>query len=579
MSSSNYSNGTPICKYFHENQAAAGCAEAWIQAEPAEADHPYLETKGLEAVADAIEQEAVPPADPKVVVSRLAKLDALEYDQERDKVAKALGVRASTLDTEVKKARAEAEAISTAGAMDFEDVTPWPETVNGAALLDEIEQTIEAYAVTADNVPTAVALWVLMTWSIGAARIAPVLAITSPEKRCGKTTLLALLTLLVQKPLPASNISPAAVFRAIDKWTPTLLIDEADTFIGQNDELRGVLNSGHTRSTAFVIRTAGDDHEPRRFSTWGAKVVAMIGKLPDTLADRAICVAMRRKLPEEKVTRLRNDPFEELRQQIARFAADHLDALKGAEPMIPAGINDRAGDNWEPLIAIADQAGGDWPEKARAAALALFGAPAEAESIRTMLLADMRRLLIENKALSSTDLAEKLGDMEERPWPEFGKTGKPITPTKVARLLSGFGISPRKLPSDSGYGPGTRGYTIESARDAFNRYLPSVKSAEVPEVNNSGTSGDIQSATQPDPVALSKTSEANNDSGCGTSALANTPRAALFAMAHDACHGLTVDPSELAECIERQNDPDLHNPTAVQRWAKLIDQRGGFLCD
>ncbi|MDP1086397.1 DUF3631 domain-containing protein, partial [Klebsiella pneumoniae] len=84
-------------------------------------------------------------------------------------------------------------------------------------------------------------------------------------------------------------------------------------------------------------------------------------------------------------------------------------------------INDRAGDNWEPLLAIADQAGGDWPDRARAAALALSGAPAEAESIRTMLLADMRRLLIEHRALSSTDLAEKLGDIEERPWPEFGR--------------------------------------------------------------------------------------------------------------------------------------------------------------
>jgi hypothetical protein len=302
----------------------------------------------------------------------------------------------------------------------------------------------------------------------------------------------------------------------------------------------------------------------------------MIGNLPDTLADRAVPVAMRRKLPSEKVARLRGDHFEPLRQRMARFAADHLEAIKRAEPEIPTGINDRAGDNWEPLLAIADQAGGHWPEKARTAALALSGAPAEAESIRTMLLADMRRLLIEHKALSSTDLADKLADIEERPWPEFGKAGKPITPTKVARMLGAFQIKPEKLPTGSGYGAGTRGYTLESARDAFDRYLPPVQSAKVPRVNNGGASSDFQSATQPDPVALSKTPKANNDGGFGTLALSTAPRAEIFAMARDACDGLNVDPSELADFIARQNDPELHNPAAVRRWAELAHDRGGF---
>lgn len=512
--------------------------------------------------------------DPKAEIARLAKLDALEYEQEREAVAETLGVRISILDSEVKKARAEAEATGAAGAFDFEDLEPWPEPVNGAALLDEIERTVEAYAVTADNVPAAVALWTLLTWCIDAARIAPILAITSPEKRCGKTTLLALLTRLVRKPLPASNISPAAVFRAIEIWKPTLLIDEADTFMRQNDELRGVLNSGHTRSSAYVIRTVGDNYEPRQFSTWGAKVVAMIGNLPDTLADRAVPVAMRRKLPSEEVTRLRGEQFEPLRQRMARFAADHLEAIKRAEPEIPTGINDRAGDNWEPLLAIADQAGGDWPEKARAAALALSGAPAEAESIRTMLLADMRRLLIEHKALSSTDLANKLADMEERPWPELSKAGKPITPAKVARLVSGFQIKPEKLPSDSGYARGTRGYTLENARDAFARYLPPIQSGEVPQANNGEASGEFQSATPTDPVALSRTQKANNGRGCGTSPLSTLSRAELFDIARDACDGLTVDPSELCDFITKQNDPELYNLAAVRRWAELIEQRG-----
>ncbi|TQE99573.1 MAG: DUF3631 domain-containing protein [Spiribacter salinus] len=530
--------------------------------------------EGPATVASAIEQAVIPPSDADAEVARLAKLDALKYDQVREAIARELGVRVSTLDREVKKARAETEATSATAAFDFEDPEPWPDPVDGAELLDEIEETVEMYAVTADHVPTAVSLWTLLSWSIDAARIAPILAITSPEKRCGKTTLLALLTRLVRKPLPASNITPAAVFRAIEKWTPTLLIDEADTFIRHNDELRGVLNSGHTRSNAFVIRTVGDDHEPRRFSTWGAKVVAMIGNLPDTLADRAIPVAMRRKLPSEKVRRLRGDPFEELKQRIARFASDHLEAIKQAEPEIPSGISDRAGDNWEPLLAIADQAGGGWPEKARTAALALSGAPAEAESIRTMLLADMRRLLVEHTALSSTDLADKLAEMEERPWPEFGKAGNPITPAKVARLVSGFDVRPEKLPSDSGYGPGTRGYTLEGARDAFARYLPPVQSANVPSANNHGGCGNSQSANEHARLAGSISAKLNDGRASGTLAPSNPSGAEILEVAREACHDLKVDPSKLAEFIAKQNDPELYNPAAVRRWAEVIEQRG-----
>jgi putative DNA primase/helicase len=79
----------------------------------------------------------------------------------------------------------------------------------------------------------------------------------------------------------------------------SLLVDEADSFLGEKEELRGILNSGHTRDAAYVVRTVGDEHEPRRFSTWAAKAVAMIGHLPDTLADRSIIIPMRRRAPGE----------------------------------------------------------------------------------------------------------------------------------------------------------------------------------------------------------------------------------------------------------------------------------------
>ena len=212
--------------------------------------------------------------------------------------------------------------------MQLEDPEPWADPVNGAALLDAIAATFTRYLALPAHASTALALWVLHTYTFQAWFTSPFLAITSPVKRCGKTLLLIVLGALVPRRLFASNVTPAVLFRTIEKYGPTLLIDEADTFIRDNDELRGVLNSGHTRTTAVVIRAVGDDHDPRAFSTWCPKAIALIGRLPDTLADRAIEIAMRRRTAGERVERLRQDRIEgecaDLRRQAARWAADHL---------------------------------------------------------------------------------------------------------------------------------------------------------------------------------------------------------------------------------------------------------------
>src|SRR5262249_26279091 len=150
---------------------------------------------------------------------------------------------------------------------------------------------------------------------------------------------------------------------------------EADSFLPDNEELRGVLNSGHRRATAVTVRCVGDDLEPKTFSTWCAKAIALIGKLPGTLADRSIKVALRRKGRAERVERLRHtrlgNETAELQRKAARWATDNVNALRSADPSIPETLNDRAGDCWRPLLAIADRAGGEWPELARSAAVAM----------------------------------------------------------------------------------------------------------------------------------------------------------------------------------------------------------------
>ena len=152
--------------------------------------------------------------------------------------------------------------------------------VDGAALLTALAETFTRHALLPEGGAEALALWTLHTYTHEAAYISPILCLSSPQRRCGKTTVLSLLRAIVRRPLPTANVTAAALFRATEQWHPTLLIDEADSFLRDNEELRGVLNSGHTRDMAYVIRTVGDDHEPRAFCTWAPKAIASLGACP-----------------------------------------------------------------------------------------------------------------------------------------------------------------------------------------------------------------------------------------------------------------------------------------------------------
>jgi putative DNA primase/helicase len=227
----------------------------------------------------------------EAAIAQLAALLPMQYDRARRGEAKRLGVQVLTLDRLVAAARK-----TNGGGEMFPEVEPWPEPVDGARLLTEIVATIRRYVVCDAPTAQAVALWIVMTWLMDVLNVAPLAVVSSPQKRCGKTQLLAIIDRLAYRALAAGNISAAAVFRAIEQWSPTLIIDEADAFMKQDENLRGLLNAGHTRDTAFVIRTVGDDHVPKRFSVWGPKAIAGIGRLADTLMDRAIVLPMRRKV-------------------------------------------------------------------------------------------------------------------------------------------------------------------------------------------------------------------------------------------------------------------------------------------
>jgi putative DNA primase/helicase len=243
----------------------------------------------------------------------LALLTPIDYDRRREAVAKRLSIRVQTLDDSVAKLRPKT-GTETKGTILLHEPEPWPSPVDGGELLNAVRAIFEKYAILPAGAAVMLPLWVIHTYLLDASDVSPYVVITSPEKQCGKTIVLQLLQALVYRPLPASNITAAAVFRTIEAFKPTLLIDEADSFMRHNEELRGVLNSGHRRSMAYCIRTTGDNHEPKRFATWCPKAIALIGKLPTTLEDRSIPVLMRRKSRDEKVQRIR-DKF--LREETA----------------------------------------------------------------------------------------------------------------------------------------------------------------------------------------------------------------------------------------------------------------------
>lgn len=357
----------------------------------------------------------------------------------------------------------------------FPEIEPWPDEVDGADLLDEIEGVLKRYVVLPEYTETAIALWVLHTWALEAFDISPYLYLKSPEMRCGKTTTLSLLKYMVQREVSSSHMSPATIFRVVEVHNPTLLIDEADTFLKLSDELNGIINAGHSRSLAFVWRIEGDDHIPAKFNVFCPKVIAGIGSQRETLEDRSIIVPMKRKKINEKVPRLPRkleDELKPIRQKCLRWVMDNIDALKDADPAVPDELNDRAADNWRPSLAIADRVGGEWPQKAKEAALSISGGKELGDSsIGVELLSDIQTYFIENNAseVDTQKLLEYLHGLEERPWQEWGNKGRPITPQHLAKNLEKFGIRPRQYKVSN---EKKRGYVKNDFHDAFERYLP-----------------------------------------------------------------------------------------------------------
>lgn len=356
---------------------------------------------------------------------------------------------------------------------------PWPDDVQIAVLLDRVADFIRGHVVLpSDREVHAVALWIVASYMFNAARVFPRLHIHSPEKECGKTILLEVIEALVQKPLLVTGVSGAAIYRMTEVYSPTWLVDEADSIRPEYEDIRQVINSGH-RKGGRAIKCVGDTHEPRAFNSFSPMALASIRALWDTVESRSIIIRMDRK--ERGITvksMLGREPEEtasSIRRQILRWAQEHessLETLLEDETRLPlpAGLGDRAKNNWAPLLAVALLAGQEWTHRAIEAAEAIDLSPeGREESVRFVLLRDIRAIFQERglTIIASTALTDALCSMEESPWATWSN-GRPITPNRVARFLSDFNVRSGNARIDGGV---AKCYTLGQFQPVFSRYL------------------------------------------------------------------------------------------------------------
>jgi putative DNA primase/helicase len=434
----------------------------------------------------------------------IADLKGLALNVRIDEIAKQWGLSAPAIRSEIKSIldkRAEETGASSGGnEVRFDDPEPCEIPVDGRMLLDEIAAAIRDNMDLPPHVAELCALWIAHTYCYKLFSHSIRLAIMSPQPRCGKTRLQDLIGLMAWRPKQSANMSGAVMYRLVAHYGVTLIIDEVDTHLAgptANPEIRGILNAGHGRN-GCVDRCEGDDHKVVSFPCFGPVVLGGIGTLPPTLQDRSASIWLQRKSREKKLPRIddRAENWLRIKRQCLRWINDSYDALARAEPSIPGDLTDRQADGWRALLAIADVAGGDWPAKAKAAAIAISGAEPEAETIGVQLLTDIFAMFHKNTAeddeppvweviettdkhgdtvpapLTSKAIVAGLLALETRPWAEWNK-GKGITMNALGRQLDHFHIRSKQLKGKPGIDPGTNphGYEYEQFSEIWPKYL------------------------------------------------------------------------------------------------------------
>jgi hypothetical protein len=350
----------------------------------------------------------------------------------------------------------------------------------GAALLEDVSRFLARFVVYPSNhAQIAHVLWIAHAHLMDAWESTPRIAFLSPEPASGKTRSMEVSEFLVPEPVAAVNVTPAYLFRKVggEDGPPTILFDEIDTVFGakakENEELRALLNSGHRRgAVAGRCVTRGKTVETEEISSYSAVALAGLGWLPDTILSRSVIIRMRRRAPDETIEAFRRRVHapqgEALCRRLAGWAAAILDEATKARPDMPAGVEDRNADMWEPLLAVADIAGADWPKLAREAAKALVAVAREIEpSLNIRLLADLRTVFGDEEQLITKKILAELYLLEDAPWKDL--KGKPLSDNQLARRLRQYGVKSKNLRIGDAV---PKGYDRADLHDVWRRYLP-----------------------------------------------------------------------------------------------------------
>lgn len=353
------------------------------------------------------------------------------------------------------------------------EVIPFNGNVDGLELVNELISIIKQHVILRDEEAIAIAYWILQTYNINAFTFAPRLLIISPEKRCGKTTLLQLLEMLCYRAWSVGNCTPAVLYKVIEQEQPTVLMDEADSFFNSNNDMRNIINVGFQNKFG-VARSGGKNFEAiKSYKVFAMMAIAAINTLPDTIMDRGIKIGMRRKLAHEKTLPLRErvykNKFDLIRSKCRKLMLEI--GTPAGEKIIEdiSGLNDRACDVWEGMISIADLLG-DKERVVKAAIKLSHDTSTDSESIKNILLKDILHIFQKYSFcdVSSANLIEELVSIEASPWSEISK-GKPLTPHKLAFLLKEYKISTFQKNE---CGKNVNHYGYSSFLDTFERYIP-----------------------------------------------------------------------------------------------------------
>jgi Protein of unknown function (DUF3631) len=442
----------------------------------------------------------------------------LESDSAGVKLAKLAAAAPLWEPTIEAKAGKRAGSHRAEGAAPFdvgEPAIPRVDRDEGAALLEDVQKFLSRFvAYPSDYARVAHVLWIGHAHLMGAWESTPRIAFLSPEPGSGKSRALEVSELLVPHPVHAVNVTPAYLFRKVgsEDGPPTILFDEIDTVFGpkakENEDLRALLNSGHRRGAVAgrcVMR--GSTVITEEIPSYSAVALAGLGWLPDTIMTRSVIVRMRRRAPDERIAPFRCREHapegEALGRRLVGWAATVLEEATAARPQMPVGVEDRNADCWEALLAVADIAGGPWPERARAAAVALVAQAHEAEpSLGIRLLADLRTVFGNEQQLTTDRILSELYLIEDAPWGDL--KGKPLTASQLARQLKQYGVKSKVIR----VGDATpRGYTRADLYDVWRRYLPSSQAGEPATSATAATSQSFQG----DNVAAEKSEGATDD--------------------------------------------------------------------